>query len=76
MNDLWLFDLMTKTWLEIEISGLKKTAFHCVTSVYESGRKGINIGKKLIGEVNDKRIMMEGVYMFGGKDEDRVWNEL
>ena len=44
--------------------------------MFEQGRRQLVPGKSLVGEVAEKWLFQEGVYLFGGKDEYAVFNDL
>lgn len=79
LNDVWLLEMNTFRWNKLEYKGIKPTAlaFHCADLVIHPEKlshPGFNFYRS--PEINimrnkSKRIKVEGIYLFGGQDENR-----
>lgn len=80
LNDLWVLNLVSLTWLQVEIKGLTipPLAFHCSAVVVPKLKredKSFNIFKIYNSFLNTKysiksKLKQEGVYIFGGINDE------
>jgi hypothetical protein len=80
LNDNWVFELPNTRWIKLDIKGDSPIlAHHCSCFVLESEKvKNYHVYKApdIFNKNFIKKIKIEGLYVFGGVDENRQYNSV